>query len=44
MGRVDLNEDPIDAASRELLEETGYQSTTELNKLVTFFCRSSKGF
>jgi len=43
MGRVDLNEDPIDAASRELLEETGYQSTTELNKLVTFFADPGRG-
>jgi ADP-ribose pyrophosphatase len=43
MGRVDLNEDSIDAAGRELLEETGYQSMTKLNKLVTFFADPGRG-
>ena len=37
VGRVDFGEKNVNAANRELLEETGYKALSPLKKLVSFF-------
>ena len=43
MGWVDKGEKPIEAAKRELLEETGYQSKVNPTKFIEFYADPGRG-